>query len=224
MCTEFISRHINQLAPTEIFTTREVLMYGSRSAVDSTLGRMVASGHIHRLARGVFVKDLSGNPTLSQIVQAKLKGFGGKIAIHAMTILSSFHLASGDFENTFAKNGSSSSFDTIRGRAFLKNHCARKMRLYQIEASRASIALWKHGEDWIDGAVNAITESFNRIDRETFALSAVLRPAWLNRACRHRYPAISLCVENPFFASEQFIFKTDSGHKNMKHVFKKMQV
>jgi hypothetical protein len=50
MCTEFISRHINQLAPTEIFTTREVLMYGSRSAVDSTLGRMVASGHIHRLA------------------------------------------------------------------------------------------------------------------------------------------------------------------------------
>ncbi len=205
MCTDFISRHINQLAPTEIFTTRQMLMYGSRSGVDSCLGRMVLSGYIQRLARGVFVRDLSGKPTLSQIVEAKLKGFGGKIAIHAMKILSSFHLASDDYEHTFAKNGSSSSFQTIRGRAILKNQCARKMRLYQIEASQASIALWKAGEDCLDGAIKIITESFTKTNREMFALSAVLRPAWLNKACRHLYPTMSNRTPNPFFAPEVYV-------------------
>ena len=124
MCTEFIVRHINSIPATQIFATRHMLIYGSRKAVDSCLGRLVTSGEIHRLARGVFVRDRSGNPTMTQIVEAKLKAWSGKVAIHAKKILTGFNLTTGDYDHTFVKNGSSSSFQTVRGRAYLKNQCA----------------------------------------------------------------------------------------------------
>lgn len=179
-----------------------MLIYGTRSAVDSVLGRMVSTGYIHRLARGVFVRDLSGKPTLAQIVEAKLKAFGGKIAVHAKKILGSFRLANGNYDYTFAKNGSSSSFDTIEGRVFLKNQCARKMKLYQQEAGRAAITLWHLRKSWIDGAVDIVTASFNRSDKEALLLSAVLKPAWLTDKCSHRYPKRLICVRNPFFSTD----------------------
>ena len=199
MCTKYITRHINQILPTEIFTTRHMLIYGNRSAVDSALSRLVSEGYIYRLARGVFVRDLSGKPTLAQIVEAKLNAFGGKIAVHGINILSSFDLAKKD-AYTFAKNGSSSSFDTIRGRAILKNQCARKMKLYIEAAGRAAIALWHHRKDWIDRAVDVVTASFKRTDREMLLLSSALKPAWLTSECRYRYPKPVICVQNPFLS------------------------
>jgi hypothetical protein len=202
MCTSYIVRHINEIPPTEIFTTRHMLIYGTRKGVDSALGRLVSTGYIHRLARGVFVRDLSDEPTLVQIVEAKLKAFGGKIAIHAKKILCSFHLETGDYAYTFAKNGSSSSFDTIHGRAVLKNQCARKMRLYQQEIGKAAIALWHLRDKWFDGAVDVVTASFNRSDKEMLLLSSVLKPAWLTAECSHRYSKRLVCARNPFFATD----------------------
>jgi hypothetical protein len=198
MCTELIVRHINSIPSTEIFTTRHMLIYGSRSAVDSTLGRLVAGGEIYRLARGVFVRDLSANPTLAQIVEAKLKAWSGKVAIHAKKILSSFQLATGYYDHTFVKDGSSSSFHTIRGRAYLKNQCARKMRLYEEEVGRKAMALWHLRENFLSGAVDILTSSFNRKDRERFRLSGLLKPAWLTAACKERYRDPEVCVQNPF--------------------------
>jgi hypothetical protein len=175
-----------------------MLMYGCRKAVDSALGRLVGSGVIHRLARGVFVRDLSANPTLVQIVEAKLKAWSGKVAIHAKKILGSFQLETGYYDNVFVKDGSSSSFHTIRGRAYLKNQCARKMRLYQDEVGKMAMALWHLREKFFSGAVDILTASFNRKDREMLKLSASLKPAWLTAGCAHRYPVSDVCVKNPF--------------------------
>jgi hypothetical protein len=175
-----------------------MLIYGPRKTVDSALSRMVADRDIYRLARGVFVKNLSGNPTLEQIVEAKVKAFSGKIAIHAKKILGLFYLAGENADFTFAKDGSSSSFETIRGRAFLKNQCARKMRLYQEKVGRAAMGLWQLGDDFFSGAVDTLTESFNRADRQMFWLAASLKPAWLVNASAHRYPDTMICVRNPF--------------------------
>jgi hypothetical protein len=202
MCTFYIVRHINEIPPTEIFTTRHMLIYGARKSVDSALGRLVSTGYIHRLARGVFVRDLSDQPTLVQIVDAKLKAFGGKIAIHAKKILNSFHLETGDYAYTFAKNGSSSSFDTIKGRAILKNQCARKMKLYQEDIGKAAITLWHLRDKWFAGAVDVVTASFNRADKQMFLLSSALKPAWLTAECGHRYSKRLVCVRNPFFETD----------------------
>ncbi len=198
MCVASIRRHINSIPPTQIFTTRHMLIYGPRKTVDSALWRMVSTKEIYRLARGVFVKSLSGNPTLQQIVEAKLKAFCGRIAIHASKILSVFRITSGDIDFTFAKDGSSSSFETIKGRAILKNQCARKMRLYKDEVGRAAMAMWHLGDDFIDGAVDALTASFNRTDRLKFLLAASVKPTWLVNASAHRYPDSVICLRNPF--------------------------
>ena len=83
MCIEFIQRHIRMLPARQIFTTREVLIYGTRTAVDSALSRMVEREVIARLARGVFVRDDSAEPTVAEIASAKAKAYGkeGKPAI-----------------------------------------------------------------------------------------------------------------------------------------------
>jgi hypothetical protein len=178
-----------------------MLIYGSRRAVDSALGRLVAGGDIHRLARGVFVRSLSANPTLIQIVEAKLKAWSGKVAIHAKKLLGSFDLETGYYDNTFVKDGSTSSFHTIRGRAYLKNQCARKMRLYEEEVGRAAMALWHLRTKFFGGAVDILSASFNRRERERFRLSCLLKPAWLTARCKDVYPKPEVCVQNPFCKS-----------------------
>ncbi|MBI4533459.1 MAG: type IV toxin-antitoxin system AbiEi family antitoxin domain-containing protein, partial [Candidatus Melainabacteria bacterium] len=54
--SSFIKRHIYRLPLDKIFSTRDFLIYGSRTAVDQTLAKLVKKGMIIRLARGVFVK------------------------------------------------------------------------------------------------------------------------------------------------------------------------
>jgi hypothetical protein len=204
MCTGLIRRHIQKLKSTEIFTTRHMLIYGKRSAVDSALGRMVRNGQLYRLARGVFVKSLADKPTLAQIVEAKVKAYAGKIVVHAVNILSRFHLAR-ERSHTFAKNGSSSSFDTIHGRAILLNQCARKMRLYQAEAGRAARALWhlrNQSDGLLDRAVDVVTAFFKRTDREDFLFASALMPWWLNDECSYRYPNRVVCTGNPFLTTD----------------------
>jgi hypothetical protein len=181
-----------------------MLIYGPRKTVDSALSRMVANKDIHRLARGVFVKSLSGNPTLEQIVEAKVKAFSGKIAIHAKKIVSLLCLARENADFTFAKDGSSSSFETIRGRAYLKNQCARKMRLYQEKVGQAAMGLWHLGDNFFSGAVDTLTASFNRADKQMFWLAASLKPAWLVNASAHRYPDTIICLRNPFLETTDY--------------------
>ncbi len=73
MITESIRQHIQRLGRTEPFTTKEFLSYGTRSAIDQTLSRLVKSGFICRLAPGVFARELSKEFTPLEIRTAKLK-------------------------------------------------------------------------------------------------------------------------------------------------------
>ena len=47
-----IQRFISALPKNRIFTTREVLIFGTRGAVDRALGRLVKTERIVRLATG----------------------------------------------------------------------------------------------------------------------------------------------------------------------------
>ncbi len=201
MCTDYISHHIRTLAPTEIFTTRQMLIYGTRAAVDSALCRMVGSGFIVRLARGVFVRDDSKEPTMAEIVKAKLQSFQSYVSAHAESILFDLSMVFFGDTNTFAKYGSSSSFATVRGRAYLKNICGRKMSLCQTLVGRMVYALWYLGmqtQSCSDKAIDAATADFNRQERELFWMAGSLMPAWLNSCCAYRYPSARIVKDNPF--------------------------
>ena len=123
-----IHEHIMRLPPTKIFTTRELLPYGTRAAVDQTLYRMVKSGFLTRLALGVFIRDPSKNPTLEEIAVAKLTAYGKRLVTYAENTLSNLKICSAPSpkqnieknDSTYAIDSHSSSFATVRGRVYLQ--------------------------------------------------------------------------------------------------------
>ncbi len=75
-----IRRHISSLAPGEIVTTRQFMNYGTRSAVDQALLKLVKMKEIDRLSSGVFVDSYKRRPeyTAEEILQAKADAFDKK--------------------------------------------------------------------------------------------------------------------------------------------------
>jgi hypothetical protein len=143
MCTEYIERHIRRLPPTQIFTTREVLRYGPRGAVDQALYRMVRIGFIVRLARGVFVRDASQKPTLYEIVSAKAQAWGKIIVTHAERVLREHEIRTvGPRKQAYAINAHSGTYWTIRGRVYMNGIGTRRMRLCKTKVGQLLYALW----------------------------------------------------------------------------------
>jgi hypothetical protein len=162
---------------------------------------MVASGFIVRLAQGVFIRDDSQEPTVADIVKAKLKAFQSYVGIHASNILHELSIFMFGNENTYAKYGSSSSFNTYKGRAYLKNVCGRKMSLCQILAGRMAYALWYLGNGSqliLNKSIELATENLNKRDKELFWMAGALMPAWLNDSCQTIYPSGKVAIKNPF--------------------------
>ncbi len=193
--TTYISRHILRLPRTKIFTTREVLQYGSRGAVDEALSRMVASKFIVRLARGVFVKDASLNPSRKEIVKAKAAAWGKTIFKHAKKILANLGLAKKTSEDkaTYAINAHSSSYGTIHGRVYFKGIGTRRKRLCQSKVGKMVYALWHLGYGGCTGRDVAIaSSSLGRTERQELRLQSSIMPAWLHHLCFYRYAPANL--------------------------------
>jgi len=93
--SSLIRRHILTLPEGGTFTTRDVLCFGTRAAVDQALSRMVKARKIRRLARGVFAKDPSYSEeySLFEIAKLKAQAFGRKITQHPWTIASELGMA-----------------------------------------------------------------------------------------------------------------------------------
>jgi len=191
MCTEYIYRHIQKLPATCIFTTRELLRYGNRGAVDQTLYRMVRSGFIVRLARGVFVRDDTLQPTKRQIALAKAIAWGKQLVAHAESVLNDLGLpVTGNFTQAFAVNAHSSSYWTIRGRVYLKGIGTRKMKLCESKVGQIVYCLWYLGQSHCTTQdVARASANFGRSERKQFLDASSLMPAWLNRICKWRFPA-----------------------------------
>src|SRR5215472_17318307 len=74
--------HITRLQQNAIFTTRDFLCYGTRSAVDTALHRLIKKAMILRIARGVFIKwtmeAFRGDnlPNAREVARTKALAFG----------------------------------------------------------------------------------------------------------------------------------------------------
>ena len=191
MSSVAIFDHIMDLEPTCLFTTREVLKYGTRGAVDQCLYRMVKSGFIVRLARGVFVRDPRNNPTVAQIVEVKMAAYGKVVLKHATTILNAVGKTNSRTgrERIFAVSGHSSSFETWKGTATLTGVSARKAKLCQTPAGELAYALWSAGEGKkTTSIIGKVVARFDRAKREALKQASALMPGWLHNLCRWVYP------------------------------------
>jgi hypothetical protein len=178
------------LEPTSLFTTREVLKYGTRGSVDQCLYRFVKSGFITRVARGVFVRDPRKNPTVAEIVEVKMAAFGKQVLRHATIVLRELgkNTLKEGRQRLFAVNGHSTSFETWKGTATLTGIGPRKAKLCESQVGELSYALWDAGN--VGKTASIIQKVFGRFDRatrEALRQASSLLPAWLHHLCRWAY-------------------------------------
>jgi hypothetical protein len=179
--TTYVKRHVFRLPKDQPFTTRDCLIYGVRSAVDQALYRLVKTGIIRRLARGIFVRDQKKYFTVLEIANIKAEAFGHKIMRHDFVIPSEVNnLATPIIEPKLFINSRSSQF-CVDGKVIkLRGTADRKMKLDGGKAGQALKALWKMGRDNVNlDAITRATSGFTRTDRQEIIHYMKWLPAWL---------------------------------------------
>jgi hypothetical protein len=178
-----IRRLLLGLAAREIFTTRDCLSQGPRTAVDQALCRLVRWGVIERLARGVFRKAAPDNGPVSpmSVAAAKAGAFGKRIVRHATDVAHKLGLIpAGNPIVIFAVSGHSSSFRFGDLVIQLMGICARKMRLGDDLPGSLARALWHLGPSACTDAMIAAAGSLldGTATRQMHEVAALV-PVWL---------------------------------------------
>lgn len=171
--TASIKRFLMTIAESVIFATRDLLSLGSRTAIDSALSRLVASGRIVRLAWGLFMKvktnDPDWRPQIEAVAQAKLLAFRrvGGAALEAQSALecntSSAHT---DQTVTYQVAGNRSKFRLFDGTVInVKAVSNRKLDLAQSKLGARLKNLWQSVERLCEESALAFVRSLGREEK-----------------------------------------------------------
>lgn len=178
-----IRKFIFKLPKGVIFSTRDLLNFGTRAAVDQCLCRLVKIGDIRRLAWDLFMRDDHDVPMPSAlaVATAKAKAFGRQIVTEGTEAAKFLGLRSvGSQKVVYATNGRSSSFRYKDIRIFFKGVSARKMCLGDSPVGLAIRALWKLGKEACKPKeVERAIFKFNHPQRQQFRQSRYIMPFWM---------------------------------------------
>lgn len=184
-----ILRHIDNLRRDEVFTTRDMLSYGRRGAVDQTLYRLVKGGFIIRLARGVFIKNVEHQRDVgvTELARIKANAFGKQVMTHAHDCAIKMGLIQKPNEETmFNVTGHTSSFLTRKGRIYLQGVANRRFVLNDRPHGMLMRAFWYM--EFAGHPVNygtAILRNLNRNERLEMKKKARWIPSWLSDIICH---------------------------------------
>lgn len=207
LTTARIRRDINSRPTNEPFTTREMLIHGRRKAVDQCLWKMVNTGVIRRLARGVFVKAACRRTfELFEIAKIKALAFGKKILRPPEhPELRGLRIAERQDPNTFYVDGYSSSFGCGKQRIYLKGTVARKFALGQSMVGVILRELWISGLDECTQTPDLLDESLRRFAgsaRDKLRRLVPLLPEWLHElVLEQAFPARRDLVSHSMYAA-----------------------
>lgn len=180
----FIRQHIEQLPAHKIFSTRELLHYGSRAAVDTTLYRLVLLGDIVRLTSGIFVRKNVVAITTGQVAHKKAAVFGKKLIITGEQAAGQCGLLPSPQNITsYATDGSSSKFCYRPDNTIITftQIAPRKFRLKE-KIGLAIRGLWAIGKAAArqPGAIDAVTRNMSLQERQEFYTYSRWMPSWMS--------------------------------------------
>jgi hypothetical protein len=182
-CLSFIRRHISFMKEGQIFTTRDCLIYGKRSNVDTALFKCVRAGFIKRLTRGVFTRwtGKSTYPSAMEMAKIKAKAFGKELLIHGADTAAKYNLIAKANKNpTFFVDGSTSRFLYRGTYVYLKKACKKRMHMPDDKAGLAIRALWHLGDRKPQKAIKKLECLLNtRAEKEKIYKGKAWMPAWL---------------------------------------------
>lgn len=185
-----VRTHIAERPVGEPITVSAFLSLGSRAAVDQALSRLVRSGTIERVARGVYVRPKVSRyagtvmPSVEKVVTAIAAGTGERVQVHGAEAARRFGLTTqAPIRPVFSTSGSDRRLHIGSVVVEFKHTAARKLVLAGRPSGDALAALWYVGK----GAVTpeTVEQIRRRLPPDEFrALLDARRvmPAWMATA------------------------------------------
>ncbi|MFH1261896.1 MAG: DUF6088 family protein [Pseudomonadota bacterium] len=148
------------------FVSSEFLSLGTRAVVDQTLSRLVRSGKIRRLSRGVFIRPAQNPyvgevmPGVREIAERLAKQRGYRIQEHGSEIARKFGLSTQmAMQSIFLTNGPSRKIRMGNGEIQLKHVAERKLGPKNSKAGEVISLLWYLGKEAVGEGVLAKVKS-----------------------------------------------------------------
>lgn len=192
-CVSKIRRYVASLSPGVLFSTQDCVQYGSRSAVDQGIYRLIKLNIIERVVRGVFVATnrRKYEYLAEEVAAVKTRAFGNAIVNPGSTCAQELGL-SGDFVaapansrqrgdvHVFLTSGHSTRFRFGESYIYLRKCNGRKVQLSDSHVGRTIRALLYIQKLTLTlETVYAQISSFDRGDFFELVSKARLMPAWL---------------------------------------------
>jgi len=186
--TERIRAHIETLPLGQPITSQEFMEFGGRAAVDQALTRLVKTGGLSRVARGVYVRPKRSPyvgevpPEPIKVAEAIAAETGSVIQVHGAEAARRMGLSTQvPTRPVFYTSGPSRRFNLGQIQVVLKHVCPRKLVLSGRPAGIALTALWYLGKAAV--TLEIIERIRMRLPHEEFeVLRASTRsmPGWMH--------------------------------------------
>ena len=182
--SKLIRNHIESMTAGEPFTPAELLTLGTRTAVDKTLNRLVKTGMLMKVTRGVFVRPEEskyGQVPPSPLKIAMAKANGAIVEIHGAEAVRRFGLSTQvQVQPVYYTSGATKRFKLGQLPITLKHVGPRKLVAAGTNVGLAISALRYLGKEQMTPNVfRAIKNRLNSSEFEKLKQSASSMPAWM---------------------------------------------
>jgi len=181
-----IRQRIEKAKPGEPFTSAEFLDCGTRASIDQNLSRLIKSGAIERVARGVFVKPEVNRfvgkvaPEPIKVVNALAKASGSIVQVHGAEAARQLGLSTQvPLRAVYSTSGPSRRVRVGAMEIQLKHVCASKLALAGTPGGLALSALRYLGKN---GVTPSVIDKIRRAipGSEFEALKSCRKPSWMS--------------------------------------------
>jgi len=187
-----IRNRIETLPRGAPFTTREFSGIGARASVDQALSRLTRSGHIARVARGVFVRPKESRyvgtvpPEPAMVAEAVARSTGAEIQIHGAEAARRFGFSTQvPMRSIFHTSGASRRLRIGNLSVELRRTSPRKLALAGRPAGEALMALWYLGKEQVGpGTVAQLRSRLPAGEFEALRGAVGVMPSWMAEAFR----------------------------------------
>jgi hypothetical protein len=179
---------VSQQAVGEPFATSELLHLGTRSVVDRTLSRLVQSGELIRITRGVFARPRKSRfvgtvlPSIAKIAEAKARALGVKLGLHGANAAQQFGFTTQvPMQNIFYINGYSHKMKVGNVEIEFRRASEKSLHLAGTVAGAALTALKYLGKSSVNEAVLLRLKRLLPFEEfQKLRQSVTFMPGWLS--------------------------------------------
>ncbi len=172
----------------EPFTPTVFLECGTRASVDQTLSRLVKTGALARVTRGVFVRPEVSRyvgqvmPEPLKVAEAIAKTTGCVVQVHGAEAARRLELTTQvPTQAVFNTSGPSKRIRVGKLEIRLQHVCARKLALVGRPAGLALAALWYLGKNQVTpDVVRAIRRKLSAPEFDALKSAASVMPGWMS--------------------------------------------